>query len=95
MLIDVPYKQNDVISIKLASGEEIVTKLLEEKDDVLIVSKPLSLTATQEGMGLAPFMFTVDMESKFHIKSCNVICITKTQSDMSSNYIQSTTGLKV
>lgn len=95
MLIDIGYKENDVISIKLSSGEEIVGKLLEDKEQYLVLSKPLSLTATPEGMGLAPFMFTVDPESKFQINKANIICVTKTQSDMASNYIQSTTGLKV
>lgn len=95
MIIDVPYKQNDVISLKLASGEEIVGKLLEEKADLLIISKPLSLTATKEGMGLAPFMFTADLEKKFYFKPYNIICITKTQEDMAKNYIQSTTGIQI
>lgn len=95
MLIDIGYKENDVISIKLNSGEEIVGKLLEEKDSQLILEKPLSLTATPEGMGLAPFMFTVDPESKFQINKSSVICVTKTQSEMASNYTQNTTGLTV
>jgi len=95
MLIDIGFKENDVISIKLTSGEEIVGKLVEDKDSHLVLSKPLSLTATQQGMGLAPFMFTVDPEAKFSINKATVICISKTQEEMASNYIQNTTGLSV
>ena len=29
MLIETPYKENDIVSIKLSSGEEIVGKLVE------------------------------------------------------------------
>ena len=95
MIIDIPYKQNDVISLKLSSGEEIVAKLIEEKADLLVLSKPLSLTATQEGMALAPFMFTTDLEKKFYFKTYNIICIAKTQEDMAKNYLQSTTGIQM
>ena len=95
MLIDTPYKENDVISIKLTSGEELVAKLLAEDANFATISKPLSLTATQQGMGLTPFMFTVDPEAKFKINQASIVCIVKTLDEMASNYIQSTTGLKI
>ena len=95
MLLELPYKENDVVSLKLSSGEELVGKLVEDKDDVLILEKPLSLTATQEGMGLAPFMFTVHHESKFYFRKTGVTCIAKTEEVMAKNYIQSTTGLQL
>lgn len=95
MLIDTPYKENDVISIKLTSGEELVAKLVSEDTSVVTISKPLSLTATQQGMGLTPFMFTVDPETKFKINQTSIVCIVKTLEEMASNYIQSTTGLKI
>lgn len=95
MIIDVPYKQNDVVSIKFSSGEEIVTKLIQQDSTSVTVSKPLSLTATQQGMGLTPFMFTVDPEANFKLNSSAIMCITKTQEEMAKNYIQSTTGLQL
>ena len=94
MLIETPYKENDIVSIKLSSGEEIVGKLVEETSDGFTISKPLMLAQTPKGMGLAPYMFTVDPEKaqlKFNEK--NVITITKTMSTMAKQYIQSTTGL--
>lgn len=93
MLIDIGFKENDVVSMKLTSGEEIIGMLVEDKDSQLILSKPMSLTATQQGMGLAPFMFTVDPEAKFAISKSCVTCVSKTQQEMASNYIQNTTGL--
>ena len=43
MLIQAPYKINDVISIKLQTGEELVCKLIEESDTHLKVKTPLTL----------------------------------------------------
>lgn len=94
MLIETPYKENDIVSIKLSSGEEIVGKLVEETSDGFTISKPLMLAQTPKGMGLAPYMFTVDPEKaqlKFNEK--NVITVTKTMETMAKQYIQSTTGL--
>jgi hypothetical protein len=95
MIIETPLKANDIISIKLTSGEEIITKLIEEKDNKLVVSKPLSLTATQQGMGLAPFMFTIDPAAKVQINQSAIITVVKTQEEMAANYIQSTSGIAV
>jgi hypothetical protein len=94
MLIETPYKENDVVSIKLSSGEEVVGKLVEETSDTITVSKPLMLAHTQQGMGLAPYMMTVDPEkAQLKFNERNVITVSKTMETMAKQYIQSTTGL--
>ncbi len=95
MLIETPYKNGDAITIKLTSGEEIVARLEEETNEGLKVSKPMSLTATQEGIGLAPYVFTISPETAFVIKSHAVVCVAKTIEEMATQYIQNTTGLAV
>lgn len=93
MIIETPYKVNDVVSIKLSSGEELVGKLVDESGDTVTLSKPLMLSMTQKGMGLAPYMFTVDPESKISFNQKNIITLAKTMETMAKQYIQSTTGL--
>jgi len=93
MIIETPYKVNDVVSIKLSSGEELVGKLVDESGDTVTLSKPLMLSMTQKGMGLAPYMFTVDPESKISFNEKNIITLAKTMETMAKQYIQSTTGL--
>jgi len=95
MLIDTPYKNGDIVSIKLNSGEEVIAKLEEETGTHYKLSKPLMVAATQQGLGLAPFMFTVSQESDLKLKASNVLVIAKTEKDMASQYIQNTTGLAV
>lgn len=95
MIIQVPYKVGDIVSIKLASGEEMVAKLEEERDSHVMLRKPLMLVASETGIGLAPFMFTVDPDHKFRIRLNNIICVVKTSKDATSAYIQQTTGLAV
>ena len=94
MLIETPYKAGDTVSFKLVSGEEIVARLEEETKEHFTLIKPLMVIMGQQGLGLAPFMFTVKPDTKFKIKTQNVICIAKTDDEMSKQYIQSTTGIQ-
>ena len=93
MIIQVPYKNGDTVSIKLSSGEEMIARLESETDKHIIVHKPLMLVAGQNGPGLAPFMFTVDQDAKIHLALNNIICIVKSAKDTADMYIQSTTGI--
>ena len=56
MIIDAHYKMNDVISIKLSSGEEMIARAEKETKDELTVVKPYILIAAENGMALAPYM---------------------------------------
>jgi|TARA_R110000851_G_scaffold283342_2_gene436905 hypothetical protein len=93
MLIEVPYKDGDVVSIKLASGEEMVARLDKETADTLILSKPSMLIATEGGMGMAPFMFTTSMESKYTMRLSGVICIVKTEAETAKMYSEKTSSI--
>jgi hypothetical protein len=94
MLIQTPAKHGDTISIKLSSGEEMVARYEGQDSNNLMVHKPLMLTATQSGVGLAPYMFTTKDE-KFELSLNNIICVAKTDKDMADKYVESTTGLKI
>ena len=96
MIIQTPYKVGDIVSIKLSSGEEMVATLDKEEKDQVILKKPLMLVAGKDGgMGLAPFMFTVDQDARFTVKLNSIICIVKTAKDASSTYVQSTSNIQV
>ena len=45
MIIETPYKVGDTVSIKLSSGEEMVARLEEEKDDHIVIKKLNSTTS--------------------------------------------------
>jgi hypothetical protein len=95
MIIQAPYKVGDVVSIKVSSGEEMIARLEEENDNYIVARKPLMLVANQQGMGLAPFMFTVDSDAKFKIRTASIICIVKSAKEAVESYTKSTSGLTV
>lgn len=93
MLIETPYKEGDTVSLKLTSGEEIVARLEKEESNYYQLHKPMVLVASQQGLGLAPFMFSVSPDSKFRINSNTVTCVLKTEAELAKQYTSQTTGI--
>lgn len=93
MLIETPYKVGDTVSFKLSSGEELVARLEDETEKTYTLKKPMVLIAGQQGLGLAPFMFSVSPEGKFVLQAQSVSCIAKTEEEIGKQYTAQTTGL--
>jgi hypothetical protein len=95
MLIETPYKVGDNVSFKLSSGEEIIGRLEEEDAKGYTVHKPMVLVAQQQGLGLAPFMFSVSPDAKFVLQSSAVSCVAKTEAEISKQYTSQTSGIQM
>jgi len=93
MLIEEAYKQGDIITFKLNNGEEVVARLDKHGDGEFVVSKPMVLIAQQQGLGLAPFMFSVAPTSKFYMQHNGIMCIAKTESEIAKQYTTQTSGI--
>jgi hypothetical protein len=46
MIIETPYKQNDTVTFKTTSGDEVIARFVEENDKTITVTKPMALMAT-------------------------------------------------
>mgnify|MGYP001370098886 CR=1 FL=1 len=95
MLIEAPYKVGDTVSLKLSSGEEIVARLDDESNEKFVLKKPMVLIAQQQGLGLAPFMFSVSPDAKFALQATSVSCIAKTESEIAKQYTSQTSGIQL
>lgn len=95
MIIEAPYKANDTVTIKTSAGEEIVARFIEEDNNTITVQKPMAIMATQQGIGLGPFAFTIPSDSKVKINKSTLLFVNKTETEMASQYVQSTTGLNL
>ena len=78
MIIDVPYKATDTITIRTTAGEELLARLVEETDKTITIEKPMAVMVTQQGLGLGPFTFTVapDAKLKLNKKTITKLIIT-------------------
>jgi hypothetical protein len=89
------FELNTVYTIKLNSGEELITKILGEEDGFITIEEPVSIAPTQKGMQFIPSMFTSEpkAEAKLNINSITLIAVT--DDGIKMKYIEMTTGIQV
>ena len=90
-----PQARNPNVTIKTTAGEEIVAKLIEDGEKGVKVSKPLCLTATKDGIGLVPFLFTTDPDAEVTINRSTVMVLAPTVKDAADRYTEQTSGIKL
>jgi len=95
MLISKGVSAGEVVTIKTTAGEEIVAKLVEQGPMGVTVKKPLCLTATKDGIGLVPFLFTTDPETEVTINRSTIMVLASTIKDAADRYTEQTTGIKL
>jgi hypothetical protein len=101
MLIENKFKKDDVVSIKLSSGEELIGRYVKEDMQVLELSKVMSIVMTQQGVGLGPFMFSFDVDQKgfpkenIKFSKTTVMAIGKTAEGFAAQFNSSVSGVEV
>lgn len=94
MLITKTFKPNDIVTMKLVTGEEIITKLIAIEDSSYKVNKPLVLSITPQGPAMTPFLFTAELEGEISLPKHTVIAVAKTEQTTTNHYIKGTTGIE-
>jgi hypothetical protein len=96
MLIETPAKLNDVVTIKMIGGDEIVGRLNDERmDDYIELNKPHIVMMAQQGFGLMPYILTAGPDVKAKIDRRHVITIVKTLDQVAKQYMKQSTGLEI
>ena len=94
MLIDKGINAGDIITIKTAAGEEIISKYIEETDTYIKVNRPMVLAASAKGIGMAQYLFTVDPDKDIKINK-PVVIMEPTENEAAKQYLQYTTNIKL
>ena len=91
------FKKGDVITVKLSTGEEVVTRFDTDTGTELKVIKPTVLTLNpQDGQAmLIPWIMSIDTSSSdpVIINKSQIVAVCKPESRLSDGYLQSTTGI--
>lgn len=95
MLFEKTKEQGSVVTLKLTSGEEIIARFEEENATGIKVSKPMVLSMTQQGVGMMPYLFTVNPDNSIVFNYPAVVVVAATDEDFGKQYIQATTGIKL
>jgi len=84
-----------VFTIKLNSGEELITKVVDITRDNIIVEEPVSIAPGQQGMQMIPSMFTANPKGKFTLNNTSISLYAETDDNIRMKYLEATTGIKV
>jgi len=95
MLIDKGVAVNEVITLKLTSGEELVAKLVQDTESYYKLSHPQVIGHGPKGPGLMPYLFTVNPEKEIKLLKSTVTVAEATDKQFADQFIQATTGIKL
>lgn len=88
------FYPNQVYSIKIANGDELVAKIMAVNPDSIEVSHPLTVLPGQQGIQLVPSLFTADVDAVVSINMSNISMFTQANQKVCDSYLESTTGIK-
>ena len=95
MLIDKGVSAGEVITLKLTSGEELIAKLVEETATHYKLHKPMVLSMTQQGIGMMPYLFTVNPEKEVKLNKGTVTVAEATDATFAKQFLEQTSGIKL
>lgn len=88
-------KINEVYTLKLNSGEELVSKITSVSDTEVGLHDPLSVAPGPQGVGLIPSLFTADPKGDTRLNKSSIAIYALADESIKAKYIQATTGLVV
>ena len=94
MLIQKPISANDIVTIKLITGEEVMATLVNNDSDTITVKKPSTIASNGQGMGIIPWMMTSRAES-VEINKSAVIAMSLTEAEIAKAYTETTSSIKL
>lgn len=86
-------KTDTIYTFKLATGEEIVAKLIEITESHMILQNPILTVLSPQGLQMMPALFSANPDKmvRLNIHSCAMIA--DTRDDVRNSWIQATTGI--
>lgn len=83
----------EVYTFKLASGEEVIAKVVAVGEGSISLSHPLSVAPNPQGMGLIPAIFTADHDGNIELNTNTVTMWAASADQIRIKYIEATTGI--
>lgn len=95
MLFEKPRSQGDVVTLKLTSGEEIIARYEEDTSSGVKISKPMVLSMTPKGVGMMPYLFTVNPDTTITVQHSAISVVAATDTEFAKQYMTGTTGIQM
>ena len=88
-------KKDDVVTVVLINGAEVIGRFVEEKDNTLVINKPRMVQVTQEGMAMVPGICMTGEEPKgdFQFNRSGVLFVINTVEQLATQYSSMTSSI--
>lgn len=95
MLVQPKFKENDIITIALPGGQEVLGKLVREDETNVVLSQPLTIAFSQKGVTFQAFTVTGASQGEVTVIRHHIVAMMKTNDDTAQSYRAATSGLVV
>ncbi len=85
---------DQVYTIKISNGDEMVAKITAEDADTYTVNKPLTVVPGPQGINMIHSLFTANPDKSVSINKLQVSCIAVSRDEVQDSYTEATTGIK-
>ena len=93
MLVSGNFKKDDVVTFQLSTGQEVIAKIVEEKMDAYVVTKPFAIVLQQNGPAMGPMLFSADPKGQVTLYKTGVNMTATTIGEFKKAYLQAVSGL--
>jgi hypothetical protein len=85
---------DQVYTIKIANGDEIVARITTETDATYTVTRPLTVVPGPQGINMMNSLFTADPDKTVTINKQQISLIAPSREEVCDSYLEATTGIK-
>ena len=102
MLLEKSWKIDDICTLQLARGEELVAKIVDSDDTMVAIVKPLVVNISVDpqtnrvGIQMIPgFIITANPDAKLRLSLHSIVTITPTEENIKKSYLANTSSLTI
>jgi hypothetical protein len=85
---------NTIYTFKLASGEELVARIMAINPDHLVIAHPILTALSPQGLQMMPGLFSADLSQNVRLNNSNWVMIAEAREDIKNSWIEATTGIR-
>lgn len=84
---------NEIYTIKLITGEEIVARVVSTDASGMTIEHPILCALSPQGLQMMPALFSAVMDKTVRLNISSWALIATTREDIRNSWIQATTGI--
>ena len=84
----------EIYTFKISNGDEIVARVEEITDTHYVISKPLTVVPSPQGIQMIMGLFTANPEKMVSLNTGAVSMVATVRDEVRDSYIEATTGIR-